>query len=91
MFWGKGDTSRLEERQIQILSDLRRMAETGHLVALTPEQTEMAIRALKWYEMWESTFKLLGAVRNTAILLGGLLTIWVVTEGAIIDFIRGVN
>ena len=89
MFWGKGDTSKLDESEAQTLSDLRRMVETGHIVALTPEQAEMAIRALDWYEMWESTFKLLGSVRNTALLLGFLLTIWISTEGTILQVIKG--
>lgn len=89
MFWGKGDTSQLDDGAAKTLSDLRRMEETGHIVALTPEQTEMVIRALGWYEMWESTFKLLGSVRNTALLLGFLLTIWVSTEGTILQAIKG--
>lgn len=90
MLWGKGDSSKLEERQAQTLSDLRRMVETGHIVALTPEQSEMAIRALNWYEMWESTFKLLASIRNTAVLLGFLLTLWVATEGTILDAIKAI-
>ena len=89
MFWGKGDSSKLEDREEQTLHDLRRMVETGHIVALTAEQSEMAIRALDWYEMWESTFKLLGSLRNTAILLGFLLTFWVATEDSILTVIKG--
>ena len=90
MFWGKGDTSKLEKREVETLSDLRRMVETGHIVALTAEQAELAIRALDWYEMWESFFKLIGSVRNTLILLGFLLTIWVTTEGTILQAIKGI-
>lgn len=91
MFWGKGDSSKLQEGEVKTLADLRRMVETGHIVALTPEQSEMAIRALDWYEMWESTFKLIGSIRNTALLLGFLLTIWMATEGTILDFIKGLG
>jgi hypothetical protein len=87
MFWGKGDTSKLEDREAQTLSDLRRMVETGHIVALTPEQSQLALRALDWYEMWESTFKLLGSIRNTAILLGFLIGLWWTTEGRVLDII----
>lgn len=90
MLFGKGDTSKLEERESQTLADLRRMAETGHIIALNPDQSAMLLRALDWYEMWESTFKLMGAVRNTAILLGFLLTLWVTTEGTILDAIKGI-
>jgi hypothetical protein len=45
------------------------------------------LRALDWYEMWESTFKLLGSIRNTAILLGFLIGLWWTTEGRVLDII----
>lgn len=90
MLWGKGDTSRLEEREAQTLADLRRMAETGHIIGLSPDQSAMLLRALDWYEMWESTFKLMGSIRNTAILIGFILTLWVVTEGTILDAIKAI-
>jgi len=89
MMWGKGDTSRLGEEEITTLGQLRRMVETGHIVALNPEQSEMLKRALDWYETWESTFKLLGSIRNTAVLIGFFITIWIATEGSILDFIKG--
>ncbi len=91
MFWGKGDSSKLEEREAKTLADLRRMVETGHIVALTPEQSQLAIRALDWYEMWESTFKLIGSIRNTVILLGFLITLWWTTEGRVLDFLMGMK
>lgn len=91
MFWGRGDSSRLSDKEAETLAQLRRMVETGHIKALTAEEAETAVRALNFYEMWESTFKLLGAIRNTAILIGALMAIWVATEGALLDFIRGVG
>lgn len=91
MFWGKGDSSRLEETETQTLSQLRRMVETGHIIALTPAESEVALRALRWYQMWESTFKIVASIRNTALLIGGMFTLWWVTEGRIIDFIIGLK
>lgn len=88
MLWGKGDTSRLEEREAQTLADLRRMVETGHIIALNPDQSALLLRALDWYEMWESTFKLMGSIRNTAILIGFIVTLWAATEGTILDAIK---
>lgn len=90
MFFGKGDSSRLDEDQSKTLADLRRMVETGHIISLTPDQSELALRALNWYEMWESTFKLLGSIRNTAILVGAIVGIWVATEGTLLEFIKGI-
>lgn len=90
MLWGKGDTSQLAEDEAKTLADLRRMAETGHIIALNPDQSAMLLRALDWYEMWESTFKLAGSIRNTAILIGFLVTLWVTTEGTILDAIKGI-
>jgi len=90
MFWGNGDSSQLDDQQKSTLADLRRMVETGHIIALSTEQANSVIRALEWYEMWESTFKLFGSIRNTALLLGFLLTLWTVTEGTILDAIKGI-
>jgi len=90
MFWGNGDSSRLEDQEAKTLKDLRRMVETGHIVALTADQSKVALRAIDWYQSWEGTFKVLSSIRNTAILLGFLLTLWVVTEGTIADFVKGV-
>jgi len=89
MLWGNGDTSRLDGDQVKTLSDLRRMVETGHIISLTPDQSAAMLRALRWYEMWESSLKLLSSMRNTAILVGFLVTIWAVTEGTILEFLQG--
>ncbi len=88
MFWGKGDSSSLDDSQKNTLADLRRMVETGHIVALTPEQSEAAIRALDWYHNWEGTFKLLASMRNTAVLLGFLLTMWAATKSSLMAMVK---
>ena len=90
MFWGNGDSSRLEESEAKTLKDLRRMVETGHIIALTAKQSEMALRALDWYDSWEGTLKVLKSIRNTAILLGFLVTFWAMTEGTVLEFVKGV-
>jgi hypothetical protein len=90
MFWGRGDTSRLDDEQTKTLAHLRRMAETGHIITLTPQQSEMAIRALEWYQSWEGTIRLISGLRNTAILVGFIVTIWATTEGTVLQLVKGV-
>lgn len=89
MFWGKGDTSKLEEEERNTLSHLRRMVETGHLVALSPEQVEVAIRAFEFYKNFESAFKAIKMLRNAAALIGFMLVTWWATEGWLADKIFG--
>ena len=88
MFWGKGDSSKLDEETTQTLAHLRRMEETGHIVALTHEQTQVALRAVIFYGQWESILRFLTSVKNVALLVGALLGIYWVSEGWIIDRIR---
>lgn len=90
MFWGKGDTSELEEREQATLADLRRMVETGHIIALSPEQTDVAKRAFDFYGKWESAFAAMGSLRNVLLLIAGGMAFWWATGGEnfITDFIR---
>lgn len=87
MFWGRGDTSQLDAKEQQTLAHLRRMVETGHIVALTHEQSETMLRALDWYQAWESTFRIARHLRNVGIVVGGLLTAWWATGGQALDFL----
>lgn len=80
MFFGKGDSSKLTEEQTQILSNLRRMGETGHLIILTPDQSEVAIKAIDFYSQWESVARLGATIRNTGLLVTGLLATWWVAQ-----------
>lgn len=93
MFWGRGDTSQLDEHQKGVLDALRRMVETGHIQALSTEQTEVALRALNFYEKWEAAISVFRSVRNVLILIGGGLMFWWVTGGEnfVTDFIRAVS
>lgn len=88
MFWGKGDSSKLDEETTQTLAHLRRMEETGHIVALTHEQTQVALRAVIFYGQWESVLRFFTSVKNVALLVGALLGTYWVSEGWIVDRIR---
>lgn len=90
MFWGKGDSSKLGENEHEILEALRRMVETGHIHALDPESTEVALRAIDFYRTFESGLRMFGMVRNIAILVAGGLMLWwsLGGEGFITETIR---
>lgn len=90
MFWGRGDTAKLDPDVQTTLAHLRRMEETGHIVALTHDQTQAALRALTFYGRWEGTLALLTSIRNVVLLIGALLAIYFATEGWIIARIREV-
>lgn len=88
MFLGRGDTSKLEEDEQRTLAHLRRMVETGHIVTLNAEQTEVVLRAIDWYGQWESVFRLGKSLRNTLMLIGFFLGIWWVSSEKIALFIE---
>ena len=81
MFFGRGDTSKLDEHEAETLAHLRRMVETGHIVSLSPDQTEVALRAIDFYSSWESVFRLWRSIRNISLLIGGGLAFWWMTGG----------
>lgn len=91
MFLGRGDTSKLEEDEQRTLAHLRRMVETGHIVTLNAEQTEVALRAIDWYGQWESVFRLGKSLRNTLMLIGFFLGLWWVSSEKIALFIEMVG
>ena len=88
MFLGRGDTSKLEEDEQRTLAHLRRMVETGHIVTLNAEQTEVALRAIDWYGQWESVSRLGKSLRNTLMLIWFFLGIWWVSSEQIALFIE---
>lgn len=89
MLWGRGDSSRLAEDEQQTLSHLRRLVETGHIVALTHEQSSVLLRALDWYSDWEGTFRTMRHVRNVAGLIGFFLVSWWASGGDPIKAVLG--
>lgn len=90
MFWGRGDSSKLDEDEKKTLGHLRRLTETEHVLALDPQRSEQAIRAIAFFGQWESMLKFLNSVKNVALLVGALLAIYWATQGSIIDFIQRV-
>lgn len=89
MFSGRGDSSRLNEEEKQTLDHLRRLGETGHIVHLNPDKTEVAIRAVDFYGRWEAVFALGRSIRNTGLLIGGLLALWWASQEGFLTLIRG--
>jgi len=90
MFWGKGDSSKLSDDQLHTLDDIRRLVETGHLIALSPDQSAVAVKAINFYAMIMSAMALLTGFRNAMLLAGGLLGIWWVGHDAVVEFIKTV-
>lgn len=88
MWWGRGDSSKLGEQERQTLDNLRRLTETGHIVALDPDKTEVAEAAVDFFDNWSSVLTLLSSLKNVALLVGALLAMWWATEGWIVEFIQ---
>jgi hypothetical protein len=85
MFWGRGDSSRLGDREKETLDHIRRLTETNHLIALDADDALTAIRAVEFYSQWESVLKLLRSMKNVALLVGALLAIYWATEGWLVQ------
>ncbi len=90
MFWGKGDSSKLSEEERLTLDDLRRLAETGHIIAFSPEQSEKAVRAVNLFSVIDSALVLLTGLRNALVIAGALLGFWWVGYDSIVAFIQSV-
>lgn len=90
MFWGKGDSSKLTAKEQATLTELRRLCETGHIIALTPEQTAVAISAINFYASVQSAASLFAMFRNVLIFTGSLLAIWWAGHDAVTTFIAQV-
>jgi hypothetical protein len=88
MFFGKGDSSKLNEDEAKLLSGLRRMVETGHIVALNADQSTLALEMIDWFTQWKSVLRLGASLRNVALLLTGLLTLWWMGQDWIVEFIQ---
>lgn len=88
MFWGNGDSSRLTEAERETLSHIRRMVETGHVVALNPEQSRLAVEALLWYSRFIAFGHLMQSVRNIGLLVAGLMALWWASKGALTEWVQ---
>jgi hypothetical protein len=88
MFWGNGDTSKLSDEEKTTLAHLRRMVETGHIVALTHAQAMVAMEALTWYSRWTAFAQVLTMIRNVGLLAGGVLALWWGAHSQIADWLK---
>lgn len=76
MFWGNGDSSKLGPSERKTLEELRRMAETGHLIALSPKESAVAIEAINFYATVRSTKTFVVASRNVLLFAGAMVGLW---------------
>lgn len=88
MFWGRGDSSKLSVEEKIELEKLRRLAETGHIVTLSPEQTEIAVAAIKFYGSISATSGLLVGIRNVFIWIAGIVTVLWTFKDSILTALR---
>ena len=88
MFWGRGDSSKLEEGQRQLLDDLRRLEETGHIITTTPDQSRDAMSAIRFYGMLTSATGFLAGMRHVSMWVGGMLVAWWACKDAVVEFIK---
>lgn len=91
MFWGNGDSTKLTDEERVTLDHLRRMVETGHISALSPKESEIALAAIQFYGSWMASLRLLNSVKNVALLIGALLAIWWASQGAVAEWVKGLG
>lgn len=89
MFWGNGDSSKLTESELKTLNELRRLNETGHIVGLTAEQSEVAMKAVRFYAAVSATSGILAGVKNVGMWIGGFVLMWWAFRDAVVAFIKG--
>lgn len=88
MWWGRGDTSQLNDDEKTTLGHLHRFEETGHLTTLNDRQAGVAVRAVEFYNQWESLLRLMTSFKNIAILVGALLAIYWATGDFLVTQLR---
>lgn len=91
MFWGRGDSSKLDPGQRELLEGLRRLTETGHIVALDSEDSKVAIEAVGMYANWRSVIRAMTSLKNVGLLVGGILALYWASQGALADWITKVG
>lgn len=90
MFFGDGDTSKLGVPERKTLEHLRRMAETGHIYALSPKESQIAIEAINFYATVRSARNFLVGARNVLIFAGGLIALWWALQDGLVDILQKV-
>lgn len=90
MFWGNGDSSKLTPDEKETLQQLQRLVETGHVVALSPEQSKVALDAIRFYGAVTATTGVLVGARNVAWWIAGLaVAVWAAPD-AVKSFIQAI-
>lgn len=87
MFWGRGDTSRLNDEEKKTLNNLRRLVETEHIIAWDYDDAALILRAMNFYMRWESVFALAKSLKNVMLLFTFFIGAYWATEGAIVSWI----
>lgn len=90
MFWGNGDSGKLGPQERAELERLRRLVESGHIVALSPEQTAIALAAIKFYGNISATTGVLAGTRNVSIWIAGMIAVWWTSKDAVVEFVRSI-
>ena len=88
MFWGIGDSSKLQPEERQTLDALRRLGETGHIIGLTPDQSKVAIAAIQFYSSITATSGIIAGARNVLLFLGSLCVMWWAVKDFAVTFIK---
>lgn len=88
MFFGKGDSSQLTERERETFDHIRRLDETGHIIGLDHKTSESAIRGIDAWNNFEGFFQTVTSVRNIAILIAFILATYYGAEAFLLDWIR---
>jgi hypothetical protein len=91
MFWGRGDTSKLDPAQRELLYNLRRLTETGHIVAMDADDAEIALEGLEVYAQWRSVLRALTSIKNVALLVGAILTVYWAAKGTLAQWIMSLG
>jgi hypothetical protein len=88
MFWGVGDSSKLQPEERQTLDALRRLGETGHIVGLTPEQTKVAIAAIQFYASVTATSGIIAGARNVLLFIGSICVMYWAVKDFAVQFVK---
>jgi hypothetical protein len=88
MFWGHGDSSKLSSDERVELDKLRRLVESGHLMALSPDQTKIALAAINFYGTVTATSGLLVGIRNVFYWVAGFAAFWWMSKDAVVTFLK---
>lgn len=90
MFTGKGDSSKLTDGEKSVWDAISRLGETGHIVVLTPDQSNILLDVERAYRDWMAVWNVARSIRNTLLMVGGLLAIYWATQDWLQNWIRSI-